>query len=73
MTGARPFIDSTFILDLLANAKNMGVLSSLIFKNALIRDITQPTSKTPKNHSTNRENYKITQTPQINLQELETS
>ena len=73
--GARPFIDSTFISDLISNAKKYGgSVPVLSLKNALIRNII-PTStrNTKKNHSTNRQNYKITQTPQIfNLQEIET-
>ena len=74
--GARPFIDSTFISDLISNAKKYGgSVPVLSLKNALIRD-TIPTStrNTKQNYSTNRENYKITQTPQIfNLHEIETS
>jgi len=65
--GARPFIDSTFISQLMNNARTYGsAVPVLSLKNALRRDITtRHLSKTKTINSINRLNYKITQTPQI--------
>ena len=65
--GARPFIDSCFISDLISEAKIYGsAVPVLSLKNALIRyKMNSSLSNTKTINSINRRHYKTTQTPQI--------